>query len=430
MRQERIGIIGAGASGIGIAKALRREGIEFDLLESTSRVGGNWQPDGPASKMYRSAHLISSKRNTQFSDYPMPDSYPHYPHHSLMHGYLESVVASADVQRNIRFDTTVTSARHDGSGWRLRFKEGGDAFYGTLIVCSGLLRRPSIPFYPGRFDGETIHAVEYRSSSMLDGKRVLVVGGGNSGCDIAVDAVHGAAKVFHSTRRGYHYMPKFIAGRPTQEWLMDIAPEFSDPDAYWEHVTQTFRLAGFDGRDFGLPPPDHGIQSAHPILNSQILFHIGHGDISPVGDIVQMSGRGIEFSDGKREEIDIIIWATGYDPDLPFFNKSDFDAAEDLKSAFLKVASRRYDDLLYVGYLNTPSGLGNVGNVLGSFTAAYLQGRAGATAGWQKFQLLKRENAPVDLGQERFMRTKRHSHEVDLWKFIKTMNFLSAKLRQ
>lgn len=87
MRQERIGIIGAGASGIGIAKALRREGIEFEMLESTSRVGGNWQPDGPASKMYRSAHLISSKRNTQFSDYPMPDDYPHYPHHSLMEGF-------------------------------------------------------------------------------------------------------------------------------------------------------------------------------------------------------------------------------------------------------------------------------------------------------------------------------------------------------
>lgn len=430
MRQERIGIIGAGASGIGIAKALRREGLEFDLLESTGRVGGNWQPDGPASKMYRSAHLISSKRNTQFSDLPMPESYPHYPHHSLMHGYLESVVDFADVRRNIRFDTTVASARHEGGGWRLRFREGGDAFYGTLIVCSGLLRRPIFPSYPGYYDGQSIHAVEYRSSSLLDGKRVLVVGGGNSGCDIAVDAVHGAAKVFHSTRRGYHYMPKFIAGLPTQEWLMNIAPEFPDPKAYWKHVGQTFRLAGFDGRDFGLPAPDHDIQSAHPILNSQILFHIGHGDISPVGDIVRMSGRRIEFSDGSTEEIDLIIWATGYDPDLPFFDRSDFDPAEDLKSAFLKVASRRYDDLLYVGYLNTPSGLGNVGNVLGSFSAAYIQGRSDATDGWQRMQFLKQENAPVDLGQDRFMRTKRHSHEVDLWKFIKTMNFLTAKLRQ
>ncbi|WP_159726839.1 NAD(P)/FAD-dependent oxidoreductase [Methylosinus sp. Ce-a6] len=426
----RIGVIGAGASGIGVAKALRKDGLDFDVLEATREIGGNWQPNGSASKMYKSAHLISSKKNTQFSDFPMPDHFPHYPHNSLMFDYLNNVVDAADVRRSIRFETSVLSARPERAGWRLSLSDNSSAFYDALVVCAGLLRKPIVPAYPGRFDGETLHAAQYRSSATLDGKRVLIVGGGNSGCDIAVDAAHVAAKTFHSTRRGYHYMPKFIAGKPTQEWLMDIAPQFSNSTEYWAHVSEVFRVAGFDGRDYGLPEPDHSIEAAHPILNSQILYHIGHGSITPVADVARLDGRHVEFVNGRREQIDAIVWATGYDTDAPFLSSDLFDAKADLSSAFLKVLSRRHDNLIYVGYLNTPSGIGNLGNIIGRFTASYLIARTENNAGWNRLKQLVAQNVKVDIGQDRFMNTQRHSYEVDLWKFIKTMNFLSSELRR
>lgn len=426
----RIGIIGAGASGIGVAKALRKEGLDFNIIEATQEIGGNWQPSGPASKMYKSAHLISSKKNTQFSDYPMPQDYPHYPHNSLMFKYLNTVADASDVRRSVRFETEVLSARPEQGGWRLSLSDKSSIFYDALVVCAGLLRKPIVPVYPGRFDGETLHAAQYRSSARLDGKRVLIVGGGNSGCDIAVDAAHVAAKTFHSTRRGYHYMPKFIAGKPTQEWLMDIAPQFSDSREYWTHVSGVFRTAGFDGTDYGLPQPDHSIEAAHPILNSQILYHIGHGSVTPVPDVARLDGRYVEFMNGRREEIDTIIWATGYDTDLPFLASDTFDAKADLSSAFLKVLSRRHDNLIYVGYLNTPSGIGNLGNVIGRFIASYLVARNENNGGWNRLKRLIDQEAKIDIGQNRFMNTPRHSYEVDLWKFIKAMNFLSSELRR
>ncbi|GLK76846.1 flavin-binding monooxygenase [Methylopila jiangsuensis] len=428
MSAGRIGIIGAGASGIGVARALRKDGLDFEVIEATKDVGGNWQPDGPASKMYRSAHLISSKKNTQFSDHPMPDDYPHYPHNSLMFKYLNDVVDAADVRKAIRFGAGVLHAAPEDGGWRVTLSDGEEAFYDALVVCAGLLRKPFAPVYPGRFDGETMHAADYRSSAALEGRRVLVVGGGNSGCDIAVDAAHVAAKVFHSTRRGYHYMPKFIAGKPTQEWLMDISPQFRGADEYWSHVADVFKLAGFDGRDFGLPEPDHSIQAAHPIMNSQILYHIGHGAIAPAPDVARLDGGVVEFVDGRRERIDVIVWATGYGVDLPFLSGAGFDAKADLGGAFLKVLSGRYDNLIYVGYLNTPSGIGNIANIVGKFVSKYLISKNEKSPGWIRLKSIQSSGAQIDLGQDRFMKTSRHSHEVDLWKFIKTINFISSEL--
>ncbi|MEL7049206.1 MAG: NAD(P)/FAD-dependent oxidoreductase, partial [Pseudomonadota bacterium] len=291
MSESTIAIIGAGASGIGTAKAFREAGLNFEIIEKTSRFGGNWQPDGAASKMYRSAHLISSKRNSQFSDFPMPESYPHYPHHSLMYQYLESIADHFELAASTRFETKVEQTHQNRNGdWELAFTDGSSKTYQGLVVCNGLLRRPITPAMAKDFSGRSLHAADYRTNTDFEGQTVLVVGGGNSGCDIAVDVAQTAGKVLHSTRRGYHYMPKFISGKPTQEWLMEQSQYFSTPEEYWEHVCKTFKLAGFDGVDFGLETPDHHISEAHPIMNSNILYAIGHGDIDPKENLERIDG--------------------------------------------------------------------------------------------------------------------------------------------
>lgn len=428
MTDKVIGIIGGGVCGLGIGKALRQAGLKFEIIESSSRLGGNWQPDGKSSKMYASAHLISSKNNTQFTDYQMPKDYPAYPGHNLFFQYLQNLASDFNLNENTRFNTTVADVQQDGKGWRVIFQDGSETFYDFLIIANGLLRKPLLPDCSQDFTGESIHSADYTSPEILRGKRVMVVGAGNSGCDIAVDAAHNADVVYHSTRRGYHYMPKFIDGMATQEWLMGQAPHFSDSDAYWDHVQTTFKMAGFDGVDYGLPAPDHKISECHPIMNSQILYHIGHGDIAPKPDIDHISGKTIYFKDGSVEEVDLIIWASGYGVDLPFLSTEIYDWKKKLSSLFLRMVPEDFDNLLFVGYLNTPSGIGNLVNILGRFIVAYLSAREQQTPAWHTFQKVKNQSELLDLGQDRFMATDRHDFEVDLWKYIKSINFMTGKL--
>lgn len=415
---------------MGVAKALKEAGLDFEIIEATQRFGGNWQPDGPASKMYEAVHLISSKRNTQFADFPMPSEYPDYPRHNLVFDYLQSLAEHYGLCRHTRFNTRVTRMERNGEAWLLDFDDGSRASYDLVVVCNGLLRVPRIPQVSGQCTAESLHAGDYRSSEQFRGKRVLVVGGGNSGCDIAVDAAQTARVAYHSTRRGYYYMPKFIDGRPTQEWLMDEAPKFPDEDTYWEHVEKSFKFAGYDGQDYGLPVPDHGIKECHPILNSQILYYIGHGDIIPKPDISRISGQDVYFTDGSSITVDLIVWATGYDIDLPFLSTETYDWKNDFDALFLRMLPHNHDNLLFVGYLNTPSGIGNLANIMGRFVASYIQARTLRTRAWQTLQQAKLRPELVDLGQQRFMRTERHAYEVDLWKFIKTLNFMTARLQE
>lgn len=430
MQQKNIAIIGAGASGLGVAKALSQIGVEFEIIEATSRFGGNWQPDGPASKMYDSVHLISSKRNTQFADFPMPEHYANYPKHTLVFEYLQDLANHFDLDKRTRFNTRVRHMEKLDKGWQLDFEEGESCIYDLVIVCNGLLGKPKFPDFPGEFLGETMHACNYKSSQSFRGKRVLVVGSGNSGCDIAVDAAQSADSAFHSTHRGYHYMPKFINGKPTQEWLMEEAAHYPDPDKYWEHVQSTFKMAGFDGADYGLPKPDHKIEEAHPIMNSQILYYIGHGDIAPKPNISHFSGNSAHFTDGSSEEIDLLVWATGYDINMPFLPLATYNWEEKLHSLFLRMVPAEYDDLLFVGYLNTPSGIGNLANMMGRFVASYVQARSLQSPAWETLQKMKQHPSMLDLGQDRFMQTQRHEHEVDLWKYIKAVNFVTSKIQE
>jgi hypothetical protein len=426
---KKIGIIGGGVCGIGLGKALRQAGMDFEIIETSSRLGGNWQPNGIASKMYDSVHLISSKNNTQFTDYKMPADYPPYPRHSLFFQYLQQLAGDFNLYDNARLETTVTNMQHghDG-GWTLTFQDGSQASYDFVVIANGLLRKPIFPKCAEGYEGESIHSAQYKSADIFRDKRVLIVGAGNSGCDIAVDAAHAAKETFHSTRRGYHYMPKFINGMPTQEWLMAQAPHFTDSDEYWEHVQSTFKMAGFDGVDYGLPVPDHKISECHPIMNSQILYHIGHGDIKPKPDIERCEGRTVFFSDGTQEEIDLVVWASGFSVDLPFLPVEIFDWRHELSSLFLRMVPAQHDDLLFMGYLNTPSGIGNIVNTLSRFAVAYLKAREQQTPAWETFRKIKTQSHLLDLGQGRFMHTERHSYEVDLWKYIKAINFMTAKL--
>ncbi len=251
---------------------------------------------------------------------------------------------------------------------------------------------------------------------------MLVIGAGNSGCDIAVDASHHGAEVHHSTRRGYHYYPKFIGGKTTPQWLLQLGNKFASREETMAYVQQVFKIAGFDGADYGLRRPDHKLDAAHPIMNSQILYHIGHGDILPRDDVARFDGRVVHFRDGARAEVDVVIYATGYDRDFPFIDPALLSWKAGIPDLFIHIAPRNFDNIFFFGFVNAAAGLGDGLRLQGQFVRSYIAAYAGNTAGYRRFIAAKQNDEP-DLGQDYFIGSHRHLWEVDFWKFLKIARY-------
>lgn len=418
----KVAVIGGGPTGIGVGRELIEGGIDFDLFEAASDFGGVWNSEAPCGRTYDSLHLISPKFNTQVPDFPMPEDYPVYPNHHLMLRYIRSYARHFGLYNHVRFNAPITSLTKEGDGWRLKSGDGHDALYSLVVVCTGLHREPLFPepATPGSFTGEVLHARDYKSLDQLRGKRVLVVGGGNSGCDFAADAVHSATAVYHSTRRGYYYQPKFIAGKPTPQWMMELGAKFKTRQETLAYIEQVFKLAGYDGTDYGLPRPDYPLDGAHPVMNSLLLYHIGHGDITPKGDMESFDGKQVTFKDGSSAEIDLILYATGYRRDFPFLDRDLLEWKSGIPDLFLHSTPRNHDNLLFMGFINSAAGLGDGLKTQGLFVLNYARALAGKTPGLKAFLAAKQSDKP-DLGQEYFVKSYRHLWEADLWKLLAHM---------
>src|ERR687895_416849 len=193
-------LIGAGAAGLGALQVLLDEGFSVDCFERSDRVGGHWHSD------YECLHLITPRDSSGFDGFPMPSDYPLFPSRDQMRDYIMGFAAQHDLGSHIRFNTAVRSARpldvSGLAGWEITTSDGEHHTYDGVIVANGHLWDPFVPDYPGRFDGHVLHSSQYRNVGDLRGDRVLVVGAGNSGCDLAVDAAQAGSETYVSVRNG------------------------------------------------------------------------------------------------------------------------------------------------------------------------------------------------------------------------------------
>ncbi|MFC3051559.1 flavin-containing monooxygenase [Kordiimonas pumila] len=413
----KIAIIGGGPTGLGVSRELKQAGFDFTIYEAESDFGGVWNVGATSSRAYRSLHLISPKFNTQVPDFPMPDDYPDYPNHKQMLAYIRSFAREFGLYDHARFGAAVTELKPAGNQWSVSTVGGETALYDLVVICNGLQRVPLYAEYPGTYEGEVLHARDYKSSQQVMDKRVLVIGGGNSGCDLAVDASHTADCVYHSTRRGYYYQPKFIDGKPTPQWMMELGSKFATKEETLAYIQEVFRMAGFDGTDYGLPQPDYPLDGAHPVMNSQILFHIAHHDVIPKGDVKSYSGKTVTFTDDSTVEVDLILHATGYKRDFPFLESDLLEWKDNIPDLFLHAVPRNHDNLLFMGYINTAAGLGDGIKTQGMFVKNYALAYAKKLPGLEKFLEAKKTDQP-DLGQTYYIDSYRHKWEADLWKLL------------
>ena len=353
----------------------------------------------------------------------MPEHYPVYPNHTMMLDYLRSYARDFGVYEHAVFNTSVTALmpRANGwDGWDVTLSDGRRKHYDFVAVCNGAQRQARYPdpAYGGSFSGISVHSMDYKSPDQIRGQRVLVIGAGNSGCDIAVDASHHGRAVYHSTRRGYHYYPKFVDGKPTPQWMLQLGNKFSSKEETMAYIQQVFKLAGFDGTDYGLNSPDHPIYGAHPIINSQILYHIRHGGGSPKNEVPHFARKNVHFRDGRPAEVDGVNHATGYERRFPFIGPALVDRKDGLPDLFIHIVAGQVDNILFFGFVNAAAGLGDGLRLQGQFVRSYIKAFTEKGVGYFRFAQAKQEDRP-DLGQDYFLDSHRHRWEVDFWKFIK-----------
>ncbi|WP_285364251.1 NAD(P)/FAD-dependent oxidoreductase [Microbacterium sp. LMC-P-041] len=368
---NRYAVIGAGPSGLAAARALTKRGVGIDGYEASTGVGGLWDIDNPRSTMYESAHLISSRTTTEFAEYPMRSTVD-YPDHRTLRQYFEDYAEHFGLTGLFRFETTVTRLEPRDDGWDLT-SSGPDGeetrWYAGVVLANGTLAEPNVPTFVGEFNGEIMHTSEYRSAAQLTGRRVLLIGAGNSGCDIAVDAVHHASSVDMSVRRGYYFVPRYLFGRPS-----DTLNQGRPLPARVKQAVDSRVLRAFTGDParFGFPKPDYRIYEAHPIVNTMILNHLGQGDLRIRPDVERLDGTTVRFRDGTSDDYDLLLLATGYRLDYPFVDPQHLHWSGAAPRLFLHVFPASFNGLFVMGMIEA-SGIGWQGRYeQAELLAAYL----------------------------------------------------------
>ena len=417
-RGPSVCVIGAGPCGLTTVKNLLALGLTNVLCyEESGGIGGNWafSEDPTRMTVYESAHLISSRTLSGFEDFPIPDAYPDYPSQKQMLAYFESYARRFDVKRCVRFNAWVEQVTRDHEGrWTVRVSETGstrEERFDYLLVCAGHHRDAYVPDYPGRFSGEMLHSGAYKRPEPFREKRVLVVGAGNSACDIAVDISRVAASTAISIRRGCYIVPKIIFGRPV-DVLYARTRKF--PRFLWQPA---FRLIGKltvgPWEKYGLPVPAGGPFEIHPTLNTNILSALRDGMVLPRAGIERLDGERVHFVDGSSETFDVILWGTGFRTSMPFLDTSvvDWDTTQ-RPPLYLKMMHRSIENLFFIGLFQPIGCIWRLADHQARIAALQIAGRLDRPSDIDA-RIEKEMRSP----HWAFQNTPRHAIEVDYHDF-------------
>ena len=416
IRLPKVCVIGAGSSGIAAAKALHQRGFDFDCFEKSDRVGGNWvyKNRNGMSAAYRSLHINTSRERMEFADFPMPKSYPDFPHHTHIAEYFDAYVDHFGFRDRITFQTGVERAAPAADGtWDVTLDDGQVRRYDALIVANGHHWDPRWPEprFPGMddFGGLQLHAHDYTGEdpNFFRDKRVVILGMGNSAMDIAVEASFSAAATYLAARRGAWVIPKYVFGRP----LDQIATKAGVPLMIRQRFMEALlRIAVGDMARYGLPSPDHRPLGAHPTVSDDILSRVAHGEVTPKPNIARLTERSVVFADGSEVEADVVIYCTGYKVTFPFFDPALISAPENDLPLFRRVFHPDRAGVYFIGLLQPLGAIMPLAATQSEWVCDHLAGRYALPAPEAVRADIEAERARMF---KRYVASKRHTMQVD-----------------
>ena len=410
-------VIGAGSCGVAAAKALYEARVPFDCFEAGPVIGGLWVFENPngRSGAYETLEMNTSGPRMSFSDFPIGDE--DYPMHQDVRDYFDRYVDHFGIRETITFSTGVESARRGEDGvWEVEISGEGAAGgretrrYDAVVVCNGHHWDPRWPepAFPGSFDGLAMHAHDYRRPEQLAGKRVVVVGGGNSGMDIARDASHVAEATYLSLRRGVHVLRKRL-GRKRKPVDQTLAPPWL-PWPVKQKGFEVIRWRSGDVSDYGLPKPDHKVGHAHPTVSDQIHERLESGAVVPKPNIRELRSDRVAFEDGSEVEADVIVYCTGYRVSFPFFDEGLISAPDNELPLFRRLFHPDVGGVYFLGLAQPLGAIMPLAEEQAKWVAQLLRGEYALPSAEEMRAEMARER---EAHAKRFYPSKRHTMEVD-----------------
>jgi len=408
-------IIGAGSSGIAGAKVLAEHGVPFDCFEVSDEVGGNWafgNANGMSSA-YRSLHINTSRERMEYSDFPMPKDWPDFCHHALIKQYFNDYVDHFGIRDRITFSTAVKRAARGPDGvWEVALSTGETRHYDAVVVANGHHWDPRWPepAFPGAdtFAGRQMHSHDYVDTQGFEGKKVVVLGMGNSAMDIAVEVSLVTERTLLAARRGAWIIPNYLFGKPSDQLPVNPRIPFSLRQRWVHELVK--RVVG-NPAAFGLPEPDHIVGQAHPTISNYILARVAHGEVVPKPNIAAFEGSSVRFADGSVEEdVDVVVYCTGYKVTFPFFDEDLISAPDNDLPLYRRVFHPEVDNVFFLSLLQPLGATMPLAEAQAHWVARFLRG---------EYQLPPPADVRADMERERarmfkrYVTSKRHTMQVD-----------------
>ncbi len=418
-------LIGAGASGLPMVKALVDRGISFDCFEAGGDVGGNWtiNNSNSMSAAYESLRSNTTKEAMQYDDYPMSPDTPIYPDHRQVKKYFDDYCEQFDLRKHISFNTKVERCEQaNGGGWIVATSDGQENRYEQLVVANGHHWDPAwpSPAIPGDFDGLVMHSHSYLSPFdpvQFSDKNIVILGTGNSAMDIACELSQAAFanKVYLSIRNTPWILPRFMFGQ-----AVGGKSNFFPPWKVLSKITELLlRLSHGTPSSHGLPKPKYKPLQTHPTISQYIYDKIDNGEVIPKSNIAELKGNRIRFTDGSEVDADILIYATGYKVSFPFFKTEFLSASNNELPLWQHMVKPDIDNLFFIGLYQPLGAVTPLAEKQAKLIGDVLLNKLSLPSMGEMLEDIEKERVAM---RTRYAESARHTMQVDAPTFNKALD--------
>jgi dimethylaniline monooxygenase (N-oxide forming) len=425
---KRVAVIGAGAGGIAAAKYMISAGFDVTVFETGSHIGGLWvyENDNGRAQAYNRLTIISSRRYTRFSDYDFDEETPRFPMHWDMARYLNGYAEHFGVKERVRFLTPVEAVEpafvpgQDASCWNVRTRDGVEQFDAVLVATGHLNEPRHIDEYVSAFEGDYLHSSQYRYPDPFVGKRICVVGVGNSGVDIASEVCYVAKRTVLVARSGAIIQPKVLFGTPFTDIGLALRKWWIPYKVRARLLSWVVYTAHGDLSRFGIAKPT---AKTHPTLSEAVVSHMEYNRITAKPGIKAIAGKRITFADGTAEEFDVLFGATGYDVHLPFLAPEIVPVDGNRVNLYRRIFVPDWPGLCFVGMLNPISTLNRIFEGQSKMLVQYISGEIALPAAEEMREEIREKNAAND---RTYVSSARHEMEEPDIGYLESLEQLVA----